>query len=385
MAERVTWNLERLGAEPRTFDAPGFAAPGVRPLLYESVPYRGKATRVFAWMGLPHRAGEAKCPGMVLLHGGGGTAFEEWVRVWNRRGYAAIAMDLCGCMPERPLIQEGSTHRRHEHGGPAGWDASFDQVGEPVDEQWTYHTVAAAVRARALLGAQPGVDPSRIGVTGISWGGYLTCVVAGVEDAFKVAVPVYGCGFLGSNSVWNDTAFPGRPRASVERWLDLWDPSAYLPRARMPMCWVTGTNDFAYPLDSLQRSALLPQGERTLCIRVEMPHGHEPGWTAPEIGVAADAELMGGAPLPRVMEHGVSGGTLWARVESARPIVSAEICFTRASGMWQDRRYNRIPARQPEPGRIEADIPRATTVAFLNAMDDRGCVSSTPHVLPESL
>lgn len=32
---------------------------------------------------------------MVLVHGGEGTAFAKWVRLWNERGYAAIAMDTC--------------------------------------------------------------------------------------------------------------------------------------------------------------------------------------------------------------------------------------------------------------------------------------------------
>ena len=51
-------------------------------------------------------------------------------------------------------------------------------------------------------GRLPGVDPDRIGVTGISWGGYLTCIVAGVDPRFRFAAPVYGCGFLGDNSAW---------------------------------------------------------------------------------------------------------------------------------------------------------------------------------------
>jgi hypothetical protein len=34
-----------------------------------------------------------KVPGIVLLHGGGGTAFESWVKLWVDRGYAAIAID----------------------------------------------------------------------------------------------------------------------------------------------------------------------------------------------------------------------------------------------------------------------------------------------------
>lgn len=36
----------------------------------------------------------------VLAHGGGGTEF-EWVRMWNRRGSAATAMDTVGSVPER--------------------------------------------------------------------------------------------------------------------------------------------------------------------------------------------------------------------------------------------------------------------------------------------
>jgi len=60
----------------------------------------------------------------------------------------------------------------------------------------------------------------------------------------------------------------------------LWDPSVYLRQAAMPFLWVAGTNDFAYPMDSLQKSYRLPRGPRTLAIRVRMPHGHEPGETS---------------------------------------------------------------------------------------------------------
>ena len=38
----------------------------------------------------------------------------------------------------------------------------------------------------------------------------------------------------------------------------LWDLSVYLAHAAMPFLWVTGANDFAYPLDSLQKSYRLP-------------------------------------------------------------------------------------------------------------------------------
>ena len=59
------------------------------------LPWQGKPTKVFAWLGLPkNRAG--KVPGVVLVHGGGGTAFKEWVQKWNDHGFAAISIAVEG-------------------------------------------------------------------------------------------------------------------------------------------------------------------------------------------------------------------------------------------------------------------------------------------------
>lgn len=379
-APPVAWPLATLCRPPATFPAPEFSAPGVRALFYESVPYRGKPTRVFAWLGMPELPPGRTCPGVVLLHGGGGTAFDEWVRRWNARGYAAIAMDLCGCVPAQPVVHDGVPHQRHDQGGPPGWDASFSRTTDPVEDQWTFHAVAAALVAHSLLAAQPGVDAGRIGVTGISWGGYLTSIVAGVDARLKAAVPVYGCGFLGMDSCWNDNTFPALPAEQVRRWLELWDPSVYLPQARAPLCWISGTNDFAYPLSALQKSYNLPPGPRTLCVRVEMPHSHVDGWAPAEIGVFMDSLLRGGEPLPSLGRQGRDGNTVWANFTSAHPIQRAEICFTRALGHWTDRKWNVLPATfDAGTGRVEAELPRHTTAWFLNIFDDRGCVASLPH------
>jgi dienelactone hydrolase len=270
MAEpaNLPWDVEALSNPPQTWPAEGFEEPGVRALFYEGAPFKGEPTRVFAWYGVPEGAEGKKLPAMVLVHGGGGTAFAEWVRLWTGRGYCAIAMDTCGCVPRGTY----GNWERHEHGGPAGW-GGFDQSDAPVTDQWTYHAIADVMLAHSLIRSFPEVDAERTGVTGISWGGYLTCITAGVDARFKLAVPVYGCGFLGENSTWLDT-FTNMGEEKATKWLSLWDPSVYLPNAAMPMLWVTGTNDFAYPMDSLQKSYRLTQGDRTLCIRIRMPHGH---------------------------------------------------------------------------------------------------------------
>ena len=378
-APPVSWPLDRLFRPPATFPATGFSAPGVQALFYESVPYQGKPTRVFAWLGVPEVPAGQTCPGVVLLHGGGGTAMDQWVRLWNARGYAAIAMDQCGCVPGAPETRQFGNHARHEHGGPAGWDDSFDRIAEPED-QWPFHAVSAAIAGHSLLAAQPGVDAGRIGITGISWGGYATCIVAGIDPRLRGAVPVYGCGFLGYDSGWSDTVFRTRTADQVRRWLELWDPSHYLPGVALPMCWVSGTNDAPYPLPILQKSYQLPSGPRTLCIRVEMGHSHPDGWNPAEIGVFLDSLLRGGESLPRLREQGRDGSKVWAVCESTRPITKVELCVTRALGHWTDRKWNIYPARfDAATGRIEADLPPRATTWFLNVFDDRNCVASTPH------
>lgn len=382
--EKVEWDVTKLHRAPRCWAATDHTAPGVEAVFFEGEPWKGRPTRVFAWMGVPYVPEGQTCPAMILLHGGGGTAFDQWVRLWNQRGYAAICIDQCGCIPPAHGAPEGCEHPRHEHGGPAGWCDSFQHVNEPISDQWPYHAVCAALRAHTLLAAQPEVDADRIGVTGISLGGYLTGLVAGVDARLKCAVPVYGCGCLGENSTWRDEVFPGMPSADVARWLSLWDPAVYLPSSNMPFLWVTGTNDFAYPMDSLQTSYRMPINDRSLCVRVEMAHGHAAGWEPHEIDVFTDSVLRAGAPLARLSDGGSDGRRLWTSFESSRPVMRAEIVYTRATGHWADRKYNVLPAVVDEAeGCVSAEVPSLTTVCFLNVFDDRDCVVSTEHVVFE--
>lgn len=370
----VPWNMAVLSKPPATYPAPGFAEPGVQALFYDGPGYAGKpATRVFAWMGIPKARSGRKVPGIVLIHGGGGTAFANWVRMWNERGYAAIAMDTCGCVPKGTY----GAWERHADGGPPGW-GGFDQMDGPATDHWTYHAVAAAIRGHSLLRAQPGVDASRIGVTGISWGGCLTCIVAGVDPRFRFASPVYGCGF------YDETTFAGALKAMkpehARRWMETWDPSRFLPRASMPMLWVTGTNDFAYTLNALQKSYRLPRGRRTLAIRIRMPHGHGPAGEAPrEIWEFADSILMKRAALTRITRQGRDGSQVWAVFSTRRRIVRAELTFTRdGDGPWPDRPWESAPA-SVQGSRVSATLPSGTRVYYLNLFDDRECVVSSEH------
>ena len=311
---------------------------------------------------------------MVLVHGGGGTAFPEWVELWRKRGYAAIAMDLAGRDANRQRLSDGGPDQGHPQ--------KFDDLAGGVKNAWTYHAVANVIRAVSLLRAMPEVDADRIGVTGISWGGYLTSIVAGLDTRPKVAVPVYGCGFLHENSAWlNDFRRLGPETADL--WVRNFDPSRYLAGATMPMLFVNGTNDFAYPLDSYKKSYRLVTGPRTLCITVRMPHGHSQGWAATEIGLFVDSILRAGPPLPKIGRALRDGRTIQAQVETQVPVREAALHYTVDEGPWQDRHWKTIPA-DVRNDRVQSTLPVAARLTyFLTLTDTRGATVSTEHEVLE--
>lgn len=377
-AHRNPWKLERLQTPPAIHAAPEFSEPGVQALYYDTLPWKGNSTRTFAWIGFPERRSDEKVPAVVLVHGGGGTAFADWVRLWTGRGYAAIAMDLCGCVSGG----EHSNRPRHEQGGPPGY-GGWDQMDDPVEDQWTFHAVADVILACSLLSARPEVDPNRIGLTGISWGGFVTCIVAGLDARFRFAVPVYGCGCYGEAENRREL-FEQLGPERTSSWINHWDPANYLTDAHLPMLWINGTNDFAFPLNAHQLSYRLAPGPRTLSIPVRMPHAHGPGQSPVEIHAFAESILRDGLSLPRILscrEHDGSAQITW---ESAVPITRVELNCTRDGGPWIDRLWETSTVlteqnRNEQSVRLPADV----RAYYFSLIDERGLMVSSEMVVPE--
>jgi dienelactone hydrolase len=358
------WSLAALRQAPKVTEA----EPGkpLTTLYYEGEPFHGKPTRVFAYLARPEKA-EGKRPGMVLVHGGGGTAFKEWAELWAKRGYVALAMDLAGHGPDRKRLPDGGPNQDD----PAKFGA------EEIKDFWTYHAVADVIRGVSLLASQPDVDPERLGITGISWGGYLTCIVAGLDDRLKVAVPVYGCGFIHDNSVWIPT-FQKMSDEKRKRWVENFEPSRYLGQAKMPVLFVNGTNDFAYPLDSYQKSYRLVK-DHALCVTVNMPHGHAQGWAPAEIGLFVDQHLKGGKPLAKVTSAKREGGRVEVKFRADVPVTGAALHFTTDTGVWKERKWQTQSAKL-EGMAVTATLPEARPlVYFLTLTDERKATVSTEH------
>lgn len=359
---------------PTTFPAPDLGGEGVKSLFFEGPAYKGNPTKVFAFCGFPKNV-EGPVPGMVLVNGGGGTAFADWVRLWNSRGYAAIAFDTYGALPIGKMFE----WERNPEGGPA--NGGVEAVNDPVEDQWMYHAVSNVVRANSLLRSFPQVDSERTGITGISWGAVITCNAAPVDGRFLFAAPVYGCGYI-SHPFTDGTQFVGKEDAveKVQKWCDLWDPVQRLPRLTTPLLWVTGTNDFAFTLRAVMLSADLAPGASTFCIRPRMVHGHEgPGENPEEIRALADHFLKGHPPLHQVTEDGWTNGEVWVEWESTRPIKSVKLNYTRDSGNWQERNWEEKAVESAETStRAAMELPEGTVSWYFNIEDEGGLIVSSP-------
>jgi cephalosporin-C deacetylase-like acetyl esterase len=377
------WEAVSLKGPPGIYPADGIVAKGVKGIFFTGPPYKGRETRVFAWYNIPGSKGNKKVPAMVLVHGAEGTAIAQWVRLWNKRGYAAISLDTHGAFPV--LNRRGQVIKKnpHDYSGPRPrrW-GGFEYADENPRDQWMFHAVADIILAHSLIRSFPGVDKNHTGITGISWGGILACIAASVDPRFKCVIPVYGCGFLGENTSWAEEL--KQLKNPGQKWLEMWDPSRYLEDIKIPVLWIAGTNDPCFYLPSLQKSYRLIAPYSTLCIRVDMGHNIGEGLKPREIYAFTNNILKGKKPLPEILEQGKTKDRAWITFKSSYPVVKAEFNYTAASGSWKKRKWKTSAAEVDNSGnRATAGIPQGTTVYYFNIVDQRNLIVSSPCVVEE--
>jgi len=364
------WDMAKLSKAPRElpcdvkldFELP----PNIRPVLYEGAAYKGYPTRVFALLGMPEKV-TGPVPGIVLVHGGGGTAFAAWAEHWTRQGYAVIAMDTVGKYPLRAAEltkKDGPCRAKLKHGGPDTYKQERDL--KTPENSWTVQAVSSVILGHSLLREQPNVIKEKIGIVGISWGGYLTCIASAVDHRFAAATPVYGCGFL-AQSGWT------LKRISDPAWLKLYDPANYLPSVECPILFINRPTDPPYEFSSWTKSSFLPERANRSC-RPNFGHSHKEG-VRPESDIFMDSVLRGAPALPVVSGMTRSGDTVSATFTASAPVEKATLAWTSDTGPEPQRKWQEIPA-EIKGNTVSAAIPAEAGTFYLNVYDHRGGVIS---------
>lgn len=105
-------------------------------------------------------------------------------------------------------------------------------------------TVMDVRRAKAILAARPEVDPNRIALTGVSLGGIMTALAAGVDGEFYRVVPILAGGDLTAivfhaqetRLIRTALGLKGMSRADAEKLLAPVDPLAFAARIDPRTC-----------------------------------------------------------------------------------------------------------------------------------------------------
>ncbi len=342
-------------------------------LIFENAPYNGSMARVFAYYSIPCNY-SGKIPAMVLLHGGGGAAYQSWARQWAGYGYAAIAIDMAGQGPDGSLMPDG---RPQDY---TNYDISQDQL----ENSWWFHAVAAAMRAITFLQSRSEVDSSKIGIYGISMGGIISSITMGVDACrIKLGVPVYASGYMFENTFFtrNNYIFSDTYKNRI-------DASNYLPNVKFPTFWVSNNLDDYIPLSIFQKNRLRTIGENRARIEDNFGHSHEVPWACEDIRRFVDSYFMGASAYPRIASSGVSNGSIWAYMEGPAQLSYSEIVYTvdplwmyKGTGIDGDDIWvvTASSAINPATGYASAVIPENSTGYYLNLRDAMGQLISTDY------
>src|SRR5262249_41883960 len=146
------------------------------------------------------------------------------------------------------------------------------------------------------------------------------------------------------------------------------EPSRYVGESKMPVLFVNGTNDFAYPLDSYQKTYRLVK-QHELCVTINMPHGHPQGWAPVEIGLFVDQHLNAGKPLARIESSRRDNAKIGVKFKAEVPMASASLHYTTDTGVWQKRMWQTLPARM-EGTTVTAELPAARPLVYFVTLTD---------------
>lgn len=209
---------------------------------------RGKDTvRVYAVYAVP--LGAKQVPAILQLHGGGQTANLDWLRFWTARGYAALTFDWSGGQSgSQDFTQWGSLHQCKQKEGFA-----VQPINQPVRDSCWYLWTCVARRALTALERQPEVDKTRLGVLGVSMGGSMVWLIAGMDPRVRAACTVYGAGW----STYPDETAASDVFAndkSMMRWRRLMEPESYARLVRCPILFLGCTNDHYGKMDWVYRT-----------------------------------------------------------------------------------------------------------------------------------
>ncbi|HEX2883031.1 MAG TPA: S9 family peptidase [Candidatus Limnocylindria bacterium] len=249
----------RLGAKPleprRLTDLMGTAWRDIRLVAPVERWHEVDGRRIQGWFyPAPGSTKANPAPAVVEIHGGPATLY-GWSLIWEWQVLAGGGISVYACNPR----------------GSQGYGQAFLTANV---QDWGDGPMRDVLGGLDALIADGLVDPERTGVTGGSYGGYLTSWIVGHTDRFKAAVTCRSVNDMVSQMLSGDIGGPtfGLYEYGVQPWDD-WDlyrrhsPLTYAPKVTTPLliqhaekdlrCTITQAEELFAVLRSLRRTVRL--------------------------------------------------------------------------------------------------------------------------------
>lgn len=193
---------------------------------------QGRFCKVYAERLIPDGT---NLPAILHCVGGGQVVSRADLEFWAQRGYACASFDWqIGEIAHRaPATQSKWPTGVLHQSAPI---TCLDQAILPLAAQ-------AGSRVMDWLAEDSCVRADAFGLSGISWGGYLSWLIAALDPRVSCTVAVYGCG------IFHALRPVDLPAPIAHHWQSNWDPQALAAKQRAPACFLSASNDFFGPMD----------------------------------------------------------------------------------------------------------------------------------------
>ena len=362
------WDFSKLEKVPAYRDSgfPECKAPGVQDILFEGVPRKdkGKPTQVFAYIAYPETPMPAGgYPGILLVHGGGGTAYPEYTKLWASKGFAVLAIDWYNSRPDLKVIASKARFKTVKDKNGKIQKVKVEnkiplEGNAPLNDIST--NVANMVLAHSLLRSLPKVNKEKTVFVGLSWGSWYGATVAALDPRFKGAVEIY-CGDVKLDK-------NGKQRRNARFFVN----GYFVHAAKIPMYWVCSTNDANIKFSSLTRSWEDCPKLVTKSLVIRLPHSHI-GFTFPSCFRMAKHFALGEPALPVLGKAVVKDGSASVDIVSeGKGIKETIFCYTtdKQDVKFRYRKWQSIPA-QRKGKTLTVKLPEGIFQGFFSAYDEK--------------
>lgn len=289
---------------------------GIKAIKYQV----GKKNQVFAFYGKPSEIKPTSgYPAVLLIHGGMGYAYYEWVRKWTNRGYVAIAPDYDA------QIAIDDEHRQvvNPVGGPKGYGSVYETES---DDPWIYFSILSSIKAIDILCEDKDVDKNKIVLDSISWGGFVGMKLLSIDKRIKAATIKYSAAYISETTWGQDEGLKKLTNQQIYIYNRFFDPQNDLHNIKTPILFAAGTDDRCFMMNTRKKTSDAVGSQiKAFGYRLHYDHGHFEGWKTSEAIDFADSILNGNEIVNLNFEISSNGNIM---IKGNENISDITLCYT---------------------------------------------------------